>query len=319
MDSEDRKVFVAVARQLLREIRSIKRWRIFFRIIFVLIVVSFFGLIKGSSTSEKNGYQKEHIAVVKIIGAIDSNSDAGADAVNPALLQAFKSPKSKAVLLSINSPGGSPIQAGRIYRELTRLKQLYKKPVYSVIDEIGASAAYYIASASDEIWADPASLVGSIGVISQNYGINGLIEKIGVEKRVFTAGEHKDFLDNAKPLKEDEVNHMNEQLRILHNQFIDAVKKGRKDKLVDPEKNKLFSGLFWVGERSLSLGLVDNLGDADDLSRKLGDLPLVNYSVKKDVLSNLKKSLTLQVSDVLTKAIDQTAKNITEQNNFQIR
>ena len=211
---------------------------------------------------------KPHAGLVKVSGIIAVEEASNADTIIAGLRQAFASDGSKAVILLINSPGGSPVQAGYIYDEILRLRGKYPdKRLYAVISELGASGGYYIAAAADEIYADKASLVGSIGVTASGFGYVDTLAKLGVERRHFVAGEHKAFLDPFSPLKKDEVNFWKSVLEKTHKQFIQVVKKGRGDRLV--ESDELFSGLLWNGEQALDLGLIDGLGSVGYVTRQI--------------------------------------------------
>ena len=207
----------------------------------------------------------EHIAVVRLSGPIAEGEPAGAATVNSALRAAFEQSEARAVVIAINSPGGSPVQSSYIYKEILRLKELHQKPVFAVISDIGASGAYYVAAAADEIFANESSLVGSIGVTAAGFGFTGLIEKIGVERRQFASGEHKTFLDPFVPVKEPEAQFWGEVLAEVHRNFIDAVEFGRGDKL--KKTPELYSGLIWNGGQALELGLIDGLGSVRSISR----------------------------------------------------
>jgi protease-4 len=199
--------------------------------------------------------------------------------VNDALTRAFKNSNSKAVALDINSPGGSPVQSDEIWQTMMDLRKEYPdKKLYAVIGDMGASGAYYIASAADEIYVNPSSLVGSIGVIMPSYNVKGLMDKVGVEDRTITAGEYKDILSLSRPLTDYEEKHVEKVLDNTHKHFINAVKEGRGDRLKNPEQNKLFSGLFWTGEQSIELGLADKKGSISSLEKQLKLNNVVNYT-----------------------------------------
>jgi len=262
------------------EQRRARRWGIFFKL---LTFAYLFGLLAifliGKELSPDVTLQ-EHTAIIEVKGPISSEDEANADSIIWALREAFKEEKAKAVIFRINSPGGSPVQAGYIYDEIKRLRaKTPNKPVYAVITDIGASGAYYIAAAADEIYADKASLVGSIGVVAGGFGFVDLMEKLGVERRLYTAGKHKAFLDPFTPSNEEEKQFWQSVLDTTHQQFIDQVKQGRGDRLKnDP---KLFSGLVWTGEQALKLGLIDGLGSASYVAREIIKVEkLVDYTPK---------------------------------------
>lgn len=278
MTHDEERALAQVASEAIAELRARRRWKIFFRFlwltVFALLVL---GVVLGGTDSKGHKYGP-HIGVVQVHGLISNSDYASAENVVDALNRAFASPDSVAVFLDIDSPGGSPVQSSQIYRAVSQLKKQYKKPVYAVIGDMGASGAYYIAAAADKIFADPASLVGSIGVIFHSYGIGDLLEKIGVDARTITSGKHKDFLSMTEPLKPEEVAHMQAMLATIHAQFRDAVKNGRGERLKDEEYPEVFSGLFWSGEQAQTLGLVDGLLDMRELARiEFDDAPLQIY------------------------------------------
>ena len=267
------------------EQRRARRWSIFFKLLtfgYILLLFLVFG--RGCSTKAPTALEgvdtgKPHLAVVELQGTISNGDAANAYDINKALTRAFKNPNSKAVALDINSPGGSPVQSDEIWQTMMDLRQEYPdKKLYAVIGDIGASGAYYIASAADEIYVNPSSLVGSIGVIMPSYNIEGLMDKAGVKDRTITAGEYKDILSLTRPLTAYEEQHVEKVLANTHKHFIDAVKEGRGDRLKNPEQNKLFSGLFWTGEQSIALGLADKTGSIASLEKQLKLKNVVNYT-----------------------------------------
>lgn len=267
----------------LEEQRRARRWSIFFKLLtfaYIILMLALFG--RGCSTQNVNlptGIGEPHLAVVEVNGVIASDTDANAYDVNAALYDAFKQPNAKAVALAINSPGGSPVQSDEIWQTAMALRKEHPdKKLYAVIGDVGASGAYYIASSADEIWVNPSSLVGSIGVIISSYNTQGLMEKIGVKDNTMTSGEYKDILSMSRPMTESERSHVQAVLDTTHQNFIDAVKKGRGDKLKNPEQNKLFSGLFWTGKQSIELGLADKVGGINQLEKELKLKHSVNYT-----------------------------------------
>jgi len=233
---------------LFTEQKKARRWGIFFKSLTFLYLFGLLGFYLYTSHSADSSEQESelHTAVIELSGPIAADSEASADILVASLRRAFKAKNSKAVIMRINSPGGSPVQSGYVYDEIKRLRLLYpEKKVYAVISDIGASGAYYIASAADYIYADKASLVGSIGVISSGFGFVGLMEKLGVERRALSAGENKTFLDPFSPLKDSDREFWQSVLATTHQQFIDQVRKGRGDRL--KETPDLFTGLVWTG------------------------------------------------------------------------
>lgn len=265
----------------LNEQRRSRRWSIFFRSAFLLyLIVAIFLFLPDKGGDISLGH---HTAVIEVKGVIAENAFASADNIIKGLRGAFKDDNTKGIVLRINSPGGSAVQAGYIYDEIKRLRKIYPDTkVYAVITDIGASAAYYIAAAADEIYADKASLVGSIGVLMDGYGFVDTLKKLGVERRLLTAGENKGFLDPFTPINEAHQQHMQSLLDNVHNQFIEAVKKGRGDRL--GASSKIVSGLVWSGEKSVELGLIDGLASTSKVARdiigveKIADFtPRLNY------------------------------------------
>ncbi|RFS30114.1 signal peptide peptidase SppA [Acinetobacter sp. SWAC5] len=268
------------------EQRRTRRWGIFFKfltfayILFVLVALGK-GCSTASSTSSDAAASSSHIAVVDIVGTIaaDKQSVNSTDTIR-SLKRAFENKQSKAVVLNINSPGGSPVQSDEIWQEIQYLKQQHKdKKLYAVIGDTGASGAYYIASAADEIIVNPSSLVGSIGVIMPNYGVNQLMQKLGVEDRTMTSGENKALLSMTQPVDPAQKAHVQGVLDNVHDHFINAVKQGRGKKLksTDPA---IFSGLFWTGEQAVKLGIADRTGSIQSLKRELKTDKTVNYTVE---------------------------------------
>lgn len=238
---------------------------------------------------------REHAGVVKIKGTIADGQDASAEFLIPALRDAFESKSSTAVLLQINSPGGSPVQAGMVHDEILRLKEKHKKPVYAVIEEAGASAAYYIAVAADEIYVDKASIVGSIGVLLNGFGFTGTMEKLGVERRLVTSGSNKGFLDPFSPLDPKDLEHAEELAQQIHRQFIEVVRKGRGDRIM--ETPETYSGLFWSGEESIKLGLADGYGTVRTVARDVVKVEhFVDYSRKKNLADQLANRLGASIA-----------------------
>lgn len=276
----EREIISRVAFAAISEKRRARRWGIFFKAIAVAYVGFFLFMIFPTDETNLTDVGKRHTALIEINGVIASDMEASADAVVSGLRAAFKDKSTAGIILRINSPGGSPVQAGYINDEIKRLKAQHTDiPVYAVIADICASGGYYIAAAADQIYADKASLVGSIGVLMDGFGFVDTMEKLGIERRLLTAGEQKGFLDPFSPLKEKDVEHIRTILKTTHNQFINVVKDGRGDKLVDD--GKLFSGLVWTGEQGLDLGLVDALGSSSYVAREvIGEEKIVNFTLK---------------------------------------
>lgn len=226
--------------------------------------------------------------MVDVKGEIAAGAEASAEFVVAAMRSAFEDSGSQAVVLLINSPGGSPVQAGMINDEIVRLKAKHNKPLYAVVEETCASAAYYIAAAADEIFVDKASIVGSIGVLMDGFGFTGTMEKLGVERRLLTAGENKGFLDPFSPQSATQRGYAQTMLDQIHQQFITAVKQGRGERLkATPET---FSGLFWTGQQALEMGLADQYGSLDYVAREIVKAEdVIDYTRRDNVAERLAK------------------------------
>jgi len=301
----------SIAREAFVEQRRSRRWGIFFKLLtffylFVALIIFYPG-----GLAKPVDKKKDHTGLVRIDGVIAADQKANANAVAGGLRAAFKNERAKAVLLAINSPGGSPVQAGYIYDEIQRLKTKYPhKKVYAAIADLGASGGYYIAAGADEIYADKASLVGSIGVTASSFGFVEALRKLGVERRHFTAGEHKAFLDPFSPLKKKEAEFWQGVLHSTHEQFITVVKEGRGGRLnFNPsaeglDEKSMFSGLIWNGEQALALGLVDGLGSAGYVAREvIGTEDIVDYTPADTPLEALVRRLGTAVGVGLARAM----------------
>ncbi len=260
------------------EQRKSRRWGIFFKLLTFAYLIALLFFLKMPFGDGLSQVTTDHTAVIEVNGPIAHDTEASADNIVGALREAFENPSAKAIILRINSPGGSPVQSGYVNDEMERLRQLYPdKKVYSVITDIGASGAYYMAVAADQIYADKASLVGSIGVVSGGFGFTGIMDKLGIERRLYTAGENKGFLDPFQPEQQEEVAFWKDVLATTHQQFIEQVKEGRGDRLADDPR--LYTGLLWTGEQALDLGLVDGLGSASYVAREIvGQQEMVDYT-----------------------------------------
>jgi len=271
----------------LEEQRLARRWRNGIRIAWLVFLAAlvWLGMEKGNPGTDVS---KPHTAVVEIKGEIASGSEASAELVVAAMRAAFEDQGAQAVVLLINSPGGSPVQAGIINDEIRRLKAKHNKPVYAVVEETCASAAYYIAVAADKIFVDKASIVGSIGVLMDGFGFTGLMDKLGVERRLMTAGENKGFMDPFSPQTEKQRVFAQAMLDQIHQQFIGAVKTGRGKRL--KETPEIFSGLFWTGQQAIELGLADQLGNLDFVAREVVKAEeVVDYTRRDNVAERLVK------------------------------
>lgn len=287
----------------LEEQKRSRFWGNLFKSIFAgyLVIVLLLMFIPGGA---KDRIPKgEHTALIEVNGVISAEAEASADNIVTALRKAFENDDVKGLILRINSPGGSPVQSGYINDEIQRLKKLHPEmKVYAVITDLCASGGYYIAAAADEIYADKASVVGSIGVVMNGFGFVDAMDKLGVERRLYTAGENKGFLDPFSPQKKGEIEHVNSLLLSIHQQFIDVVKAGRGDKLKD--NKKLFSGLVWTGEDAVKLGLVDALGSSSYVAREIFKAEdIVDYTTRPSYLEQLTDRLGVAVAAKLAASL----------------
>lgn len=283
-----------------QEQRRSRRWGIFFKLLTFVYLFGILALFSPLMDMDKAASRSaSHTALVEVRGVIADQEAASADNIVKSLREAFKDDKTKAVVMRINSPGGSPVQAGYVYDEIRRLRAEYPAiKLYAVIADLGASGAYYIASAADQIYADKASLVGSIGVTAATFGFVGVMEKLGVDRRVYTSGEHKAFLDPFQPQKAEETKFWQGVLETTHRQFIASVKQGRGDRLKDAEHPELFSGLVWSGEQALQLGLIDALGNTSYVAREvIGEKELVDFTVEESPFDRFAKTLGASMAE----------------------
>jgi protease-4 len=271
----------------LNEQKSARRWKTFTRLAWLafFVFLAWAVMHRGSASADKNVV---HTAVVDIKGEIASGGETSADDVVAALRSAFDDDGTRAVVLLCNSPGGSPVQAGMMNDEINRLKAKYRKPVYAVVEESCASAAYYTVVAADKIFVDKASIVGSIGVLMDGFGFTGLMDKLGIERRLLVAGQNKGFLDPFSPQTDAQRAYAQTMLDQVHQQFIDVVKKGRGARL--HETPETFSGLFWTGQQAVDMGLADQLGSLDYVAREVVKAPyIVDYTTRANVAERLAK------------------------------
>lgn len=276
----------------INEQKKTRKWGIFFKsLTFIFLFIVLFLLVKSCSISKDMDSEKsvgDHLAIVDIQGTIGSSTkDVNSADTIKALKAAFKAENSKAIVLNINSPGGSPVESDNIWQEIRYLEKEHpNKKVYAVIGDMGASGAYYIASAANEIWVNPSSLVGSIGVIMPNYGVAGLAQKLGIEDRTMTSGANKDILSMTKPINPAQREHVQAVLDDVHQHFIDAVKEGRGDRLKNADPS-VFSGLFWSGSQAIKLGIADHAGNLETLKRTLKVSKTVDYTVEHNPLESI--------------------------------
>lgn len=296
----ERTTLEKLALAAITEQRTARRWRVGLRLgwllLFALIVFQSFQSSSSSSTGIHASRATPHTAVVEIEGVIADSDNIGSNAkdVIEDVRAAFENEQAQAVVLHINSPGGSPVQSGMINDELTRLKEKHKKPLYAVVSDTCASGAYYIAVAADKIFVDKASIVGSIGVRMDGFGFTGTMEKMGVERRLLTAGSNKAMLDPFSPVSPEQQAHAQTMLNQIHQQFIDVVRKHRGKRL--RETPEIFSGLIWTGQEAIQLGLVDELGSVDSVARDVVQQDkVVDYTHRGSVAERLAKKFGASV------------------------
>ncbi len=287
----ERAVLERVALRALDEQRRARQWSALFKLLWLifwfLVLAAWMGWLgRGEKDLAVTG---RHTAVVDLEGVIAPEGRASAQRVIEGLDRAFKDPNTKGVVLRINSPGGSPVQAGYIYDEMKRLRRKYPTiPLYAVVEDLCASGGYYVAAGAERIYVDKASLVGSIGVIISSFGFTGTMEKLGVERRAYTAGDNKDFLDPFAPENPEQRAHAQKMLEEIHQQFIQAVRDGRGSRL--KESPEIFSGLVWTGERSVQLGLADAFGSTESVARDvIKAQKIVDYTPEESVYETLSR------------------------------
>ena len=291
-----------------QERRRARRWSIFFKLSFLTVALlalwAYYDFNFGSGDVENLG---RHTALIEINGEIEAEGSGAADTVIPSLNKAFADPGSAAVVLRIDSPGGSPVQAGIIVDEIQRLKRGYpEKPLYVVVDEICASGGYYIASAADRIYVNKASIVGSVGVLMDSFGFTGTMDKLGVERRLLTAGENKGFLDPFSPQSEKHREHAQEMLNEIHQQFIAVVRAGRGKRL--KETPETFSGLYWTGAKAVDMGLADAFGTVDTVARDIVKAEdIVDYTAHEGLPERVLKKFGAAVGESAVKAVSHGA------------
>lgn len=293
----ERKVLEDLAFAALKEQRKSRRWGYVFKGLMFLYLFAVLMLMVPSG--DLPIHKSKHTALVEINGEISADAEANADAIVTGIRDAFDNKNAQGLILRLNTPGGSPVQAGIINDEIKRLQTTRPDfPVYAVIQDVCASGGYYIAAAAKEIYADKASIVGSIGVRMDSFGFTGLIDKIGVERRSVTAGENKAFLDPFLPIKEADLEFAHEMLNNIHQQFIDVVKAGRGDRLSDDPR--LFTGLFWSGEQALPLGLIDGLANSSTVARDIiGAEEIVDYTLRPSYFDQFSGKLGASISKLI--------------------
>ena len=289
-----------LAREFIRERRIDRRWRNLFRLLWLglLLTAAWMVLVQRNHPAASSG---PHTALVEVRGEIATDTEASAEQLILGLRGAFEDTGALGVVIRINSPGGSPVQAGIVNDEIRRLKALHKKKVYAVVDEMCASGAYYIAVAADEIYVDKASIVGSIGVLMDGFGFPGLMDKLGVERRLITAGENKGMLDPFSPQSDKHRAYAQAMIDQIHRQFIAVVRQGRGDRL--KETPDTFSGLFWNGEEAVRLGLADKLGSLDFVARDVIKAEeVIDYTARENVAEKLARRFGAEIGAGAVKA-----------------
>ena len=294
----------AILREFIQEKRRKRRWGIFFKLAFLVIVIVCFVAFCVDNSSSTIARDTPHTALIDVQGEIMPGGFADADRIAGALQQAFKDKGTKGVILRINSPGGSPVQSDYIYNEIMRLREKYPNtPVYAVCSDVCASGAYFIASATQDIYANPASLVGSIGVIMNGFGFTGAMEKLGVTRRVVIAGKYKDFMDPFAPQSAEQQKFAQNMVDSVHEQFIAAVKEGRGKRLTDDPN--LFTGMAWTGSEAKKLGLIDGYGSAGYVARDVIKVDkIVNYTVKPTLLDQFASRMGASMANVVMSKFD---------------
>lgn len=286
----ERNTIEKLAFSAVQEQRRSRKWGILFKsLTFIYLFALLF--IAMDWIGEGSGPKDDHTALIDIQGVIGSGEEVSADSVTSSLQAAYENKRTKGIILRINSPGGSPVQSGIINDEIKRLRKLHPEvPVYAVVEDVCASGGYYIAAAADKIYVDKASIVGSIGVLMDGFGFTGTMEKLGVERRLLTAGENKAILDPFSPPNEQHQEFAQTMLDEIHQQFIDIVREGRGDRL--KETSETFSGLFWSGEASIKMGLADELGSSEYVAREvIKQEKIVDFTVREDFASRFAKRL----------------------------
>ena len=279
----ERELVTKLATAALREQRRARLWGIFFKLLTFAYITFLLVLFVDWEGRAGVASGKKHTAMVELNGTIAPGSDASADKVIAALQAAFKDENTQGVVLRINSPGGSPVQSQTIYDEMRRLRKAHPQiPLYAVVEDICASGGYFVAAGADRIYVGKASIVGSIGVLMNGFGFTGLMEKLGVERRLITAGENKAMLDPFSPLDEKDQQHVQALMKDVHEQFITVVREGRGKRLKDSPD--IFSGLIWTGQKSVELGLADGIGSLESVARDVVKAEtIVDYTQKENI------------------------------------
>ena len=296
----ERKILEKVALAAIQEQKRARHWGIFFKLL--LFVYLFALLFIGMGWwVKKDGLPGKHTALVEVRGVIGPEGMASADNVTTGLQEAFKDKRTQGVIVRINSPGGSPVQAGHINDEIRRLRAKYPNiPVYAVVEDICASGGYYVAVAADRIYVNKSSIIGSIGVLMDGFGFTGAMEKLGIERRLLAAGENKGFLDPFSPIQESQKEYAERMLNEIHQQFIGVVRQGRGKRL--KETPEIFSGLLWIGPKSIELGLADALGGVDYVAREVIKAEdIVDFTPRENIAERVARRFGAAMAETLVR------------------
>jgi protease-4 len=300
-DQWERKTLEKVALAAIQEQRRARHWSILFKLLLFIYLFALLFIGMGWIGKKDGTSTGKHSALVELRGVIGPESSASADNVIAGLQKAFEDKGTQGVILRINSPGGSPVQAGHIYDEIQRLRVKYPSTlVYAVVEDICASGGYYVAAAANQIYVDKGSIVGSIGVLMDGFGFTGLMEKLGIDRRLLAAGENKGFLDPFSPIRDSQVQYAETMLDEIHRQFITVVREGRKGRL--KETPELFSGLLWVGTRSVELGLADGLGSVDYVAREIIKAEdIVDFTPRENIAERVARRFGAAMAEALVR------------------
>lgn len=301
-DNWERRALEKVALAAIQEQRRARHWSIFFKLLLFVYLFALLFIAMGWVGKKDGTSTGKHSALIELRGVIGPNSAASADNIVAGLREAFKDKRTQGVILRINSPGGSPVQAGNINDEIKRLRGKYPNiPLYAVVEDICASGGYYVAVAADQIFVDKGSIIGSIGVLMDGFGFTGLMDKLGVERRLLTAGDNKSFLDPFSPVRKPQVQYAESMLDEIHQQFITVVRQGRGQRL--KETPELFSGLLWVGARSVELGLADALGSVDYVAREVIKAEeIVDFTLRENIAERVARRFGAAMAETLIRS-----------------
>jgi len=293
----ERSVLEKVALASVVEQRRTRRWSIFFKLLFLAYIVVISGVAMSPMTDGVKMSAGPHTAVIDVKGIIVSGGEADAETIIGSLQKAVKNPNTKGIILRVNSPGGSPVQSSYVYQAIMDIREKHPDiPVHAVIEDLCASGGYYIASAADKIFVNESSIVGSIGVVMNGFGFTDVMKTLGVERRLYTAGKHKGFLDPFSDVNANERSHVQGMLNDIHQEFIQAVKNGRGDRLMN--EPDLFSGLVWAGSESIRLGLTDAIGSVKTVAKnEIGAETIVDFTAEKPFIERLAKNMGVAMAE----------------------